>query len=55
MTLQTRLQMYQHVGGSAGMVKTARYPLGKTLKCTSSMAKHYLKLQHDGCDMMTLC
>ena len=54
MILQTWLQMHQHVCGSAGMVTTARYPLGKTLKCTSSMAKHYLKLQHDGCDMMTV-
>ena len=44
MTLQTRLQMHQHVGGNAGMVKTtARYPL-----VNACMAKHYLNLQHGG-------
>ena len=44
MTLQTRLQMHQHVGGSAGMVKTtARYPL-----VNACMVKHYLNLQHGG-------
>ena len=49
MTLQTRLQMHQHVGGNAGMVKTtARYPLDKTLKRSPCMVKHYLNLQHGG-------
>ena len=44
MTLQTRLQMHQHVGGNAGMVKTtARYPL-----VNACMVKHYLNLQHGG-------
>ena len=53
MTLQTRLQMHQHVGGSAGMVKTtALYPLDKTLKRSPCMVKHYLNLQHVRDDMM---